>query len=123
MSLPDFLTPAGSGVVIEAFVQPRSARNAVAGIHGSALKLKVTAPPLEDRANRAVESFVADLLELPKSNVSVIHGRSSRHKWIQVAGRDAKSVAAILEVSLSPGGVLSCRAHEPGEEVPEEDGS
>lgn len=83
MSLPDYLTPVGTGVVIEAFVQPRSARNAVAGIHGSALKLKVTAPPLEDRANRAAESFVADLLGLPKSNVTVIGGRSSRHKRIK----------------------------------------
>jgi uncharacterized protein len=123
MSLPDYLTPVGTGVVIEAFVQPRSARNAVAGIHGSALKLKVTAPPLEDRANRAAESFVADLLRLPKSNVTVIGGRPSRHKGIQVTGRDAAAVAAILEVSLTPGVVLSSRAHEPDEKVPEEDGS
>jgi uncharacterized protein len=96
MSLPDFLTITGAGVIIEAFVQPRAARNAIVGVHGTALKFKVAAPPIEDRANRAVEAFVAELLGVSRSDVSVIGGRTSRHKRIRVAGVDAPAVAAAL---------------------------
>jgi uncharacterized protein (TIGR00251 family) len=117
MSLPDFLSVTGSGVVIEAIVHPRANRDALVGPHGSALKLKVTAPAIEDRANRAVEALLAGIVGVPKADVSVVGGRSSRHKRIRISGVDASAVADALRKS---GGVLSSRAHEPGEEVNEE---
>lgn len=98
MPLPDFLIPSASGVVIDAFVQPRAARNAVVGVHGAALKFKITAPPLEDRANRALETFVAELVGVSRSQVSVVAGLSSRHKRIKVTGVAPEEVAEALEV-------------------------
>jgi hypothetical protein len=59
-----------------------------------------------------------DLVGVPKADVSVVAGRSSRHKRILVAGVDA---AAAVDALRNSGGVLSSRAHEPGEEVIEED--
>jgi uncharacterized protein len=97
MQLPDFVVPSTSGVVIDAFVQPRAGRNAVAGVHGAAIKFKIAAPALEDRANRALEAFVAQLVGVSRSQVSIVAGRTSRHKRIEVVGVAPEVVADALE--------------------------
>lgn len=106
-----FVTRSKDGVLIETFVQPSAARDVVAGTHGPALKLKVKAPPVNDRANRAVEELVAGVLDLPRARVVVVGGRSSRRKRIAVSGMSEKEVVARLDR------VLSSRAHEPGQEA------
>jgi uncharacterized protein len=97
MPLPDFVIPSASGAVIDAFVQPRAARNAIVGVHGAAIKFKIAAPALEDRANRALEAFVAELVGVSRSQVAVVAGRTSRHKRIEVAGVAPEAVADALE--------------------------
>lgn len=75
------------------FVQPRAARDAIVGVHGEALKLKVSAPPLEGRANRAVERLLADRLGVAHGDVNVVSGDSSRSKRIEVRGLGPVAVA------------------------------
>lgn len=111
MSLPSWVRPARDGATIEAFVRPRAAKDALAGVHGTGLRVKVKAPPVEGRANRAVEKLLADLLALPPAAVTVTAGESSRHKTIHVAGMSPEDVTSRLD------GVLSSRAHEPGQEA------
>jgi uncharacterized protein len=96
MADPDWLSRRDDVVVIEAFVQPRAAKNALAGVHGSALKIKITAPPVDDRANRALEDFLAGLIRVPRSHVKVVTGSASRHKRIEVVGVGLEEVAAAL---------------------------
>lgn len=69
------------------------------------------APPVEGRANRAVEELFAGLLGLPRSAVRVVTGELSRHKTIHVSGMSPEDVTIRLD------GVLSSRAHEPGQEA------
>jgi uncharacterized protein (TIGR00251 family) len=90
------------GVLIDIFVQPRAARDAIEGVHGEALKLKVKAPPVDDRANRAVEKLLAALLELPRSNVAVVGGHSSRRKRIAISGASREWVVDRLTRALPP---------------------
>lgn len=111
MSLPAWIRPARNGASVEVFVRPRAAKDAIAGVHGTRLRVKVKAPPVEGRANRAVEELFAGLLGLPRSAVTVVTGESSRHKTIQVSGMSPEDVTASLDV------VLSSRAHEPGQEA------
>jgi uncharacterized protein len=111
MSLPPWVRPAQGGATIEAFVRPRAAKDGLAGVHGTGLRVKVKAPPVEGRANRAVEKLFADLLGLPRSAVEVVTGELSRHKTIRVSGMSPEDVTIALD------GVLSSRAHEPGEEA------
>lgn len=111
MSLPPWVRPSRGGASIELFVRPGAAKDALAGIHGTGLRVKVKAPPVEGRANRAVEELFAGLLGLPRSAVSVVTGESSRHKTIRVAGMSPEDVTAALD------GVLSSPAHEPGQEA------
>ena len=74
------------GVEIALHVQPRSKKNEIAGIHGGSLKLRVTAPPVDDAANQAVIEYFACLLGIPKSRVQILSGLKSREKTILIRG-------------------------------------
>ena len=73
-----------SGVEVSLHVQPRSRRNEIAGLHNGALKLKVSAPPVDDAANRAVIEFFASLLSVPKSRMQIVSGLRSRDKVLLI---------------------------------------
>jgi uncharacterized protein len=67
-------------------IHPRAKKNAISGELGEALKLSLTAPPLEGRANLACIEFLAKLLKLPRSSVTIASGHTNRNKVIRVAG-------------------------------------
>lgn len=99
-----FVVRSKDGAVIHIFVQPRATSDSVQGIHGESLKLKVKAPPADDRANGAVENLLAGLLELPRSEVAVVGGHSSRRKRIAVTGVSPEQVSKRLNRALSGAG-------------------
>jgi uncharacterized protein len=80
------------GATFQVKVQPRAKKNAIVGEVGEALKLALTAPPIEGRANQACIAFLAELLNVPRSSVTIAAGQSSRNKVIRVAGMTAKQV-------------------------------
>ena len=91
------------GVVLSVFVQPRAAKNEVAGLHGEAVKLRLTAPPVEGAANKACIAFLAKALGLPKSALEIVAGQTGRHKQILVrprAGQDRDAVEKIIHRQL-----------------------
>jgi len=74
------------GLCIRLHVQPRAKHSEIAGIHNGALKLKLTAPPVDDAANRAVIEHFASLLGIPKSSIQITSGLKSREKILQIKG-------------------------------------
>jgi uncharacterized protein (TIGR00251 family) len=80
------------GATFAVRVQPRAKRNAITGELGDALKLALTAPPVEGRANEACIEFFANLLDVPRSSITIASGESSRRKIIRVAGMAAEEV-------------------------------
>ena len=80
-----FVLNHSSGLAFRVHVQPRSSRNQVVGVHGDALKVKLTAPPVEGAANTACIALMADVLDLPKSALSIIAGHTSRRKTLLIA--------------------------------------
>ncbi|MFY9905637.1 MAG: DUF167 domain-containing protein [Terriglobales bacterium] len=80
------------GVTFAVKVHPRAKRNAISGEVGDALKLSLTAPPVDGKANDACIEFFAKLLEVPRSSVSIAAGQTSRNKVIRVAGLSAQQV-------------------------------
>jgi uncharacterized protein (TIGR00251 family) len=97
------------GVTFAVKVHPRARKNAITGELGDALKLSLTSPPVEGRANEACIDFFAKLLKVPRSSVTIASGQSSRHKVIRVSGLSAKEVrqkignAAVPSTSLKAG--------------------
>ena len=73
-------------------VHPRAKKNAITGELGDALKLSLTTPPVEGRANRACIEFFAKLLKVPQSSVTIASGLTSRNKVIRVAEVSAQYV-------------------------------
>jgi uncharacterized protein (TIGR00251 family) len=76
------LQQSGADVLLPVTVQPRASRNAVVGLHGNALKLLLTAPPVEGAANAACLRFLTGLLGLSRARLSIIRGMKARQKLI-----------------------------------------
>jgi uncharacterized protein (TIGR00251 family) len=86
-----------SGVTFAIRVHPRAKKNAITGEVGDALKVSLTTPPVEGRANEACIKFFAKLLKLPRSSVTIASGQTSRNKVIRVAGLTAEQVRVRIE--------------------------
>ncbi|MGH7545961.1 MAG: DUF167 domain-containing protein [Gemmatimonadota bacterium] len=84
----------GDSVTFAIHVQPRASRAGIAGLHGDALKVRVTAPPEGGRANDEVVRVLADALGVPRSAVEILAGHTSRRKRVRVRGVTAEQVAA-----------------------------
>jgi uncharacterized protein len=77
-------------------VQPRASRDEVCGVMDGALKIRLTAPAVENRANEALQEFLAALLKTPKSAVRILSGERSRTKRIAIDGVTRQQVQALL---------------------------
>jgi uncharacterized protein (TIGR00251 family) len=89
-----------TGITIHVYVAPRSSANKVVGVHNGALKVALTAPPVEGAANKALVEFFAKTLDVPKSAVKLVSGETSRHKVISVVGVEAQaSLKRLMDVS------------------------
>jgi uncharacterized protein len=90
-----------AGVSLAVKVHPRAKRNELTGTIGDAIKLSLTAPPLDGRANQACIEFLAEVLDVPRSSVSVVSGHTSQRKIIRIAGCSAEEISTKLELALS----------------------
>lgn len=80
-------------------VQPRSRKNEIAGERAGALLVRVTAPPVEGKANDAVRRLIAKRLRVPAGRVSIVRGESSRDKLLDVEGIDDEELRRALSAS------------------------
>jgi uncharacterized protein len=90
------LTAREGSVVLTVRVQPRASKDEVAGVMDGGLKVRLTAPALEDRANEALCEYLASLLKRPKSAVRILSGERSRLKRIEVHGVTEQEIRALL---------------------------
>lgn len=88
------------GVRFAVRVHPRAKRNAITGLVGDSLKVSLTTPPVEGRANEGCIEFIAKLLKVPRSSVTIASGQTSRNKVIRVAGVTATYVHDRLQNEL-----------------------
>jgi uncharacterized protein (TIGR00251 family) len=85
------------GAVLKVSVLPKSSREELAGIHDRALRLRLTAPPVEGAANAACIAFLSRLLRIPKSRLLIIRGHHSRQKWIRIQGVTSERILEHLK--------------------------
>lgn len=89
-SLPD------GSLLLRLHVQPRAAANELVGLQGDALKLRLTTPPVDGKANKAVIAYLAKFFHLPKSSLSIKSGQQSRSKTVAITGADAAQLQKVL---------------------------
>ena len=80
------ITGTEDGVTFAVRVVPRASKNETVGVHGDTLKVRLTAPPVEGRANEALIALLAKRLGVRKSQVEIVAGATSRRKMIRVFG-------------------------------------
>jgi uncharacterized protein (TIGR00251 family) len=86
----------GGAVIFQVRVQPRARRDEIAGVVEGALKVRLQAPALEDRANIALCEYLAELLKTPKSAVRILGGERSRIKRVEIRGVHEAQVFGLL---------------------------
>ena len=95
-----FTELADNSLSLNVYVQPRASRNRLAGMHGKAVKLCITAPPVDDKANGAVLIFLSKLFGIPKSAMHIKSGRQGRNKQIIISGPSLAQAEKALEAAL-----------------------
>lgn len=86
-------------VTLTVHVQPRAVASAVVGVHGDALKIRVAAPPLDDRANAELVHFLSRVLDVGPSRISLMSGARSRRKVVAVSAADAALLRRLEELA------------------------
>ena len=104
MDSPDLpcLSARGDGVLLQISVMPNAKRTAVDGLHDGALRVRLAAPPIDGRANKALVAWLAKSLGVPRRDVELLRGESSRRKQVAVAvsyDAAARWVAEMLKAS------------------------
>jgi uncharacterized protein len=99
---PSFTKDVAEGCTLSVRVHPGARKNGVTGVHADAVKIALTAPPVDGRANEALVAFLAEALRLPRARIAIVGGAASRAKTLRITGKSAAEVAA----ALSP--VMSC---------------
>lgn len=83
---------AGGAVTFAVRVHPRAKKDGISGTMGDALKLSLTSPPVDGRANQACIEFFAKLFKVPRTSVTIAAGETSRNKVIRIVGLNAEQV-------------------------------
>jgi uncharacterized protein (TIGR00251 family) len=84
------------GAMFKVAIQPRGSKNEIVGLHGDAVKIKLTAPPVEGAANKMCVVFLAKRLNVPPSAVEIVQGHRSRFKTVLVRSMTKAAVEGLL---------------------------
>ena len=90
------ITSPDGAMIFAVRVQPRASKDEIAGEMGGAIRVRLRAPALEDRANEALVELLAELLKTPKSAVRILSGDRSRNKRVEVRGVTEKQILDLL---------------------------
>ena len=91
-----WIAETNDGVVLSLHCQPGAKASRVVGLHDDRLKLQVQAPPLENRANEALVAWLAVQLSLPRKQIEILTGQTSRQKRVLVRGATLEQVERLL---------------------------
>lgn len=98
--MPFLSVAKGGELLLRIHVQPRSSRNRLCGVHGDALKLAITAPPVDGKANTAVIAFLADFFRVAKKDITIVAGTSSRRKTCALTRLTEQEARSRLQVDV-----------------------
>jgi uncharacterized protein (TIGR00251 family) len=89
----------GASIRFTVRVQPRAARSEIAGLHGDALKVRLSAPPVDGAANVALVDLLAEALGVPRRCVRIVSGATSRGKVVEVDGANVENIRRLARES------------------------
>ena len=84
--MSSYVSETKEGVILKVLVQPRASRDEIVGLHGDALRIRITAAPVAGAANKQLLKFLAKKLKIPRNHLSLQSGGRSRAKHISIEG-------------------------------------
>ena len=91
-----FAHDVSDGCTLSVRVHPGARKNGITGTHAGAVKIALTTPPTDGRANEALIALLAELLRLPRARITLLTGATSRTKQLRITGKSAAEVTAAL---------------------------
>ena len=88
-------------VLLNIYVQPRASRTGLVGLHDGCLKLAISSPPVDDKANKAIIAFLADFFHLPSKEIRLCAGHKSRRKQLTVGSLGEEDLRQRINASLA----------------------
>jgi uncharacterized protein (TIGR00251 family) len=98
-----WITETREGIVLAIHATPRASKNKIQGLHGEALKIRLQAPPVDGKANDALQEFLAEVLNIPRQQITLLSGQTSRQKRVLIRG------ITLSQASGLPGQALNGR--------------
>jgi uncharacterized protein (TIGR00251 family) len=95
-SIMECLRKTTEGILLSVRVIPRASKNAIQGLHGDALKIRLAAPPVEGKANATLIKFLSKTLKLPRAQIDIKSGETGRNKSICITDVDLKTIEEVL---------------------------
>ncbi len=96
--MPDnYLNQQKDHLLLHLYIQPRASRNEICGLHESALKVRIKAPPVDGAANKMCLKFLAKSLNLSPKTLELVSGQSSRTKTVKITPVRPQDLAAIVQ--------------------------
>jgi uncharacterized protein len=93
---PAFANDVADGCTIAVRVHPGARKNGVTGVHAGAVKISLTTPPTDGRANEALIALLAELVRVPRARISLACGATNPSKLLRITGKSAAEVQAAL---------------------------
>ncbi|EKD39519.1 MAG: hypothetical protein ACD_75C00379G0002 [uncultured bacterium] len=103
MSYPYLSQSADGAVLLHVYVQPKASKSKVVGLFDGCLKIAITAPPVDGKANEEVVKFLARLLDIPGRNIAIQAGGQSRRKRVLLRAARVEDILAKIEAILAKG--------------------
>jgi uncharacterized protein len=91
-----FAKNVADGCTLTVRVHPGARKNGVTGVHAEAVKIALTTPPVNRKANEALIAFLAEALRVPRARIAIVAGLNSRAKTLRITGKSAAEVVAAL---------------------------
>jgi uncharacterized protein (TIGR00251 family) len=91
-----FAKNVADGCALTVRVHPGARKNGVTGVHAEAVKIALTTPPVDGKANEALIAFLAEALRVPRARIAIVAGLNSRAKTLRITGLSAAEVVAAL---------------------------
>ena len=90
-------TETRDGITFNVKVIPRAKRDEIIGVESDAIKIRLNAPPVQGRANEALVKFLADVFKIPRAQIEIVRGETSRHKVVRVRGVPLEKIKSMFK--------------------------
>ena len=83
-------------IILKVYLQPKASKNEIVGPYRDGVKVRITSPPVEGKANEALVQFLAKALKIPASHIGIVRGHHSREKTLKISGIEGQELAGKL---------------------------